>query len=652
MKFKLESLTLTLKRGEQHVPFTDVSYFWGQMGAGKTSIARLVDYCLGGDIELTPALQVEFVSATLRLTLAAGTITLERPRGSDQLHAAWTRMGEAFEAIIPAKDADGEVVPDSGVENLSDLIFWLSDLNPPMVRTSRRHADSKSARLSIRDLLWYCYLDQDEIDSSFFHLDEDAHPFKRNKSRDVLRYVIGFHSEYIAEIEARLDQLRGQRLSLSSAIDALVAALKTASIDSEASIRLRVAELEQASESVSHRLEDARRSMSAAFDTHASDELRARARALATSLEQVEAAISDVTSRIDRDRRHLSEIQTVLIKFRRTGSARAVLSGVDFTACPRCTQRLPLRPTDSCPVCGQADRGDTIDEAELAVLERDGIARVHELNESLTRHEGSLSGLEGERAVIAAEKRRIDRDLSEVSQRYDSSYLSNVLALERERASLLQQIDNLNGLARLPKIVENQRQQLATIMVEEQRWRGELRQARSSAEQDAGNLETLKGLFLDCLTRAGVPGIASSDRVDLSTSNFFPLVYGSGTSEQDEAVASFATLSSGGKKTLFKACFAIAVHRLATRVNARLPEFLIIDSPMKNISERENRDQFERFYRLVYELKSSELSTTQFVLIDKEFAEPPHDVDVSVSARHMRPDDEFNPPLIPYYKGK
>jgi hypothetical protein len=122
--------------------------------------------------------------------------------------------------------------------------------------------------------------------------------------------------------------------------------------------------------------------------------------------------------------------------------------------------------------------------------------------------------------------------------------------------------------------------------------------------------------------------------------------------EHEEAVASFATLSSGGKKTLFKACFAIAVHRLATSIGARLPDILIVDSPMKNISERENREQFERFYEMVYELKAAELRETQFLLIDKEYAPPPKNSAIAVQSRHMRPADAANPPLIPYYRGK
>ena len=73
---------------------------------------------------------------------------------------------------------------------------------------------------------------------------------------------------------------------------------------------------------------------------------------------------------------------------------------------------------------------------------------------------------------------------------------------------------------------------------------------------------------------------------------------------------------------------------------------------MKNISERENRDQFEGFYRLLYELKEDEFRATQLVLIDKELSAPKAEHPFTLVERQMRPGDKANPPLIPYYEGK
>jgi hypothetical protein len=68
---------------------------------------------------------------------------------------------------------------------------------------------------------------------------------------------------------------------------------------------------------------------------------------------------------------------------------------------------------------------------------------------------------------------------------------------------------------------------------------------------------------------------------------FLPEVIGPQSGEL--ATIAFDTLGSGGMKTIFKCCFALAMHRLAVTTKAVLPNILIIVSPMKNISERENR---------------------------------------------------------------
>jgi hypothetical protein len=87
------------------------------------------------------------------------------------------------------------------------------------------------------------------------------------------------------------------------------------------------------------------------------------------------------------------------------------------------------------------------------------------------------------------------------------------------------------------------------------------------------------------------------------------------------------------------------------KLGAPLPNLLIIDSPMKNISEREKRQQFHSFYDMLYELSTNEFKATQIILIDKEFAAPGEGLDVTVMDRHMKPLDPENPPLIPYYRG-
>jgi len=51
MKFRLLKLHLGLRRSTEVIDFPEVSYFYGPIGSGKSSIARLIDFCLGANVE-------------------------------------------------------------------------------------------------------------------------------------------------------------------------------------------------------------------------------------------------------------------------------------------------------------------------------------------------------------------------------------------------------------------------------------------------------------------------------------------------------------------------------------------------------------------------------------------------------------------------
>lgn len=379
------------------------------------------------------------------------------------------------------------------------------------------------------------------------------------------------------------------------------------------------------------------------------DRLKIQALQLTEKLATLDDAISELLHARNHDIRHLHEIETLSIKFRRSLSARTVLSGVVFHSCPRCTQLLPDPSDERCYVCGQPELDEVDNSADDALVQRDIKSRTEELRDIIQRHDASLARLRRDKEALELERHRVERQRNEASQRLDSAYLSSILTKERERSALLQQADSVEAMARFPQMLETQRRRVNEIQAQEISLRAQLREAREAAEKDATNLNSLKDLFLDCLVRSEVPGISRGDVVDISPQTFLPELHSPGVA--DTTVASFATLSSGGKKTLFKCCFAVAIHRLAVQVGAPLPEMLIIDSPMKNISERENREQFKGFYNLIYELKADELKNTQFILIDKEYTPPPRELKLRVQNRHMKPNDPQYPALIPYYHG-
>jgi hypothetical protein len=650
MRIRLNELELATKGGVEIVPFKDFSYFHGQMGAGKSSIARLVDYCLGGKLDFTPALQSEFVAASLFLRVAQIDVVLHRERGSNQVRAQWKKDEDYYDVLIPTKAPDGEVLPDSSVEVLSDLFFYLSGWRPPKVRRSKIKDESDLVRLSIRDLVWYCYLDQDSMDSSFFNLDGDADRFKRLKSRDVLRFIIGFHQERVSELELQLEEVRIDRLKSLEGAKALGEALRTADVGTESEIQAHIGSLNDELSAIESELAIIR-SDKEKKTAHVVDQLRHKAREIATELEAIEDAIDSVERVIGEDRSHLNELRVLSLKFRRTLSARAVLDGVEFSFCPRCTLPIPSREEAKCPVCGQGDVAAFMNETDFSVTEKDAQSRIDELDDSVKRRTEQLKNLRRKDAELQRAKGEVDFELNTSLAQYDSAYLSSSLNLEQRKAAIKQECKELEKLIVLPKAVVELQKKADTLASEESRLRRELKDAREEAEKDTRNLDRLEELFLDCLVRSKIPGFALTDSVSISSPDFLPQVTSPKSGEM--ILTSFSNLGSGGKKTLFKCCFAVAIHRLASEIDAHLPSFLIIDSPMKNISERSNREQFEGFHEMLYDLATSELSTTQFILIDKEFCGPDEEKSkkLQLYVRRMSPTDPGSPPLIRTYKG-
>jgi hypothetical protein len=648
MKFHISSLDLKFKKVNDVVKFDDITYFYGKMGAGKTSIAELIDYCLGGDLDLSPALQSEFVSAKLNLLVNENNLSLERVRESEQVVALWVKGDEEIEAVIPAKRAAGEIIPGSRIENLSDLIFYLSGINPPKVRRSKSKEDSDLERLSVRNLLWFCYLDQDSMDSSFFNLDPEAAFYNRNKSKDVLRYVIGFHQEQVAELETELQLIHEERMAKQAAAESLKNALEGEGIGDKNEIEARIIDLQQELSVVLESINSSR-TRSKQNIPHPVDLLRQNARQLISELQSVEDAISSVENTIESDQRHLNELTMLKVKFKRITSAKNILMGVEFNSCPRCSQSLPHHGNGECPVCGQVEPEETQYEIKPEVIDVDAANRISELSDMIERHSIQLKKLRSRLQELTAEKQKIDQLINEETSIYDSSYLSSTLDYERRKAEIEQTIFKLQDYVKLSSKVDEFYKKASELEAQEINLRRNLKEARAAAEGDTSNLTELENLFHDCLLRSKLSGFTQDDYVVIKPPHFLPEVISPLVG--DLSVTSFANLSSGGKKSLFKACFAIAFHRLAVKINAVLPTFLIIDSPMKNISERENREQFEGFHQMLYELAETELSGTQFIMIDKEYCAPAENVKVKVTVRHMTPEDDNNPPLVRYYRG-
>ncbi|MCC2639986.1 MAG: hypothetical protein K0S45_399 [Nitrospira sp.] len=137
--------------------------------------------------------------------------------------------------------------------------------------------------------------------------------------------------------------------------------------------------------------------------------------------------------------------------------------------------------------------------------------------------------------------------------------------------------------------------------------------------------------------------INEAAKVALDPRNWEPIVVHSGQEW------GFWDTGSGGKKTLFNVCYALAVHEVARERGMPVPNILIIDSPTKNISD-ENPELVQYLYRVIYRFAADGNGAgTQFLLIDSDLVEP--EVDLTGFSQRRMAGEPDAPSLISYYLG-
>jgi AAA domain len=129
MNIKLLSLILQCRQSQEVLDFSpQVSFFHGEMSAGKSSIARLIDYCLGArKIEQTTATRKELVSVELNAQIEGFRVTFERTaEASGSIQVTWSADDKnEFSVLAPLQEAEGSrPIVGEDIFTFSDLLFY------------------------------------------------------------------------------------------------------------------------------------------------------------------------------------------------------------------------------------------------------------------------------------------------------------------------------------------------------------------------------------------------------------------------------------------------------------------------------------------------------------------------------------------------
>ena len=117
MKIYFEKLLVVCKKKIEEIDLShQVSFFHGKIGSGKSTIARLIDFCFSGDLENTAAINSEFISAKLFLAIEDYSVILERVYKENTILVIWKHKEEIYRLKAPIS---GNEISIFGKENFN-----------------------------------------------------------------------------------------------------------------------------------------------------------------------------------------------------------------------------------------------------------------------------------------------------------------------------------------------------------------------------------------------------------------------------------------------------------------------------------------------------------------------------------------------------
>jgi len=647
MNISFKKLLVFCKKSIEEIDLSHhITFFHGKVSSGKSTIARLIDFCMGGNLENTPAINREFIKSELFLVIEGFNVSFVREHNSQHIVVTWQKEGNPEHFRVNAPISASPQSPPIFGESIfcfSDLVLYLWGMDVLKV-TKNNSSDSMLHRLSIRNFFWYCYLKQEKLDSSFFRFDE---PLNLRTTRQTIRFILGHVNQKLVDLEAQLARIRESKTTKRGTIAELNTFLKKFNI-TQFEIN---SELSEAKSELSEAEEEKKKLQNNYLqETHASDKKRIKLIKAGETIQKSQAIIIDLEHKISKLNSLRSELVSSLYKIDRSIGSNKIFSNQVFEICPCCGEKI--EPADdkgnNCSLCKQAIKSVNNNVEIFEIAQKDTEARIKDIENSIENNKKQLGNTNRVLSQQISRKKLLDSELNEELKTYESSHMSQIREVDKKISMLRERIRNLLKSSALPKEIGTLEEQLKKLEETEKNLLEKIRDEAFKIKRADNFVSDLEEVFAHALKEIGVPGVGKDDKVVIDTKSWAVKI---APANNEDLEWGFFEAGSGGKKTLINVCFLLALHIVGEKYMLDLPNFMIIDTPMKNIDKEVNEDLFVNFYNYLYSICENQLANTQIIIIDNAIVAPDEKLNIDFKQRYMTPDESDHPPLISYYRG-
>lgn len=211
MDIKIISLSIKCHNKNVFIPIDSHIFFsYGNSGAGKTTLLNLIKYALGGNLIETNAIRNTVENVSIQLVLNQKHITLDRKISSNLI---FLQDGDIRETLY-AKTS----INNRNMRSISDYFYHIEGIEP---QHTVRGKSSDDISVTISNYLWYSYLQQDELDNSFFYLGRSQNTLKEMASNNVLRGLLDKSEISANEVRKEINLLKEKQERIKNKLNTL-----------------------------------------------------------------------------------------------------------------------------------------------------------------------------------------------------------------------------------------------------------------------------------------------------------------------------------------------------------------------------------------------------------------------------------------------
>lgn len=547
-----------------------VNIIYGDSATGKSSILNLIDYLLGaGKFDSYTEIEEAARYAVLDVMLNNEPYSIKRDIFDASSLIEVYQCGFDDISVYPCK----KYLPSFRNTGLGDKFGFFSDflldslnLTNLKIKSSPSKDASKLSRLSFRDIIRYCYVDQDDLGSK--RLLNRGEFVREAKHAQVFKYIFNALDEKISDIEQAISSKTQEKNSIEGKFKSISEFLRESDFGSMLGLDEAISRIDSDVGMLSRQLDQLNK------EATADDEVYRAARSsieeLGLEINLSKSNVLGLSSKIERFTRLKNDYLIDISKFKSSQEARVVIGEVsgEISLCPVCDNELE--------VLTARKRFDTASDEkinhEINTLKHRVRSVESFIGECRTGWEGENVKLVGLGEGMQRARSVLDIHMKDVMSPYISerdTYVSQLGALEQNRKEVVSRLKIRNQHRLLDKQRESLELSISKLKELLEKMKEEAPSLTYIAESLADNLRD----FLKAVKIKDPTGVSLTDK------KFFPVVRG----------IEYQNTTSGGLRTIIGIGYFCSLLKQSLVSDMSYPPFLMIDTVGKYLGKTKDK---------------------------------------------------------------